>query len=73
MRNQIHELSIDDLDEVSGGILDPGFSPGGPGPVVPGGLFPGGLFPGGLFPGGPGPVVPGGPVFPLAPGSLKGV
>ena len=35
MRNQTYELSIDDLDEVSGGIL---FFPGPlPGPIVPGG------------------------------------
>jgi hypothetical protein len=26
MRNQIHELSMDDLDEVSGGIYTPSFS-----------------------------------------------
>jgi hypothetical protein len=42
MRNQIHdELSIDDLDEVSGGfVILPGpitFPDPGPGPVVPGG------------------------------------
>jgi hypothetical protein len=42
MRNQMHELSIDDLDEVSGGILffpDPGPGsnfPGGPGSGFPG-------------------------------------
>jgi hypothetical protein len=50
MRNQLHELSIDDLDEVSGGILiGPSITPSipipppvlgwllGPGPVIPGG------------------------------------
>jgi hypothetical protein len=71
MRNQIHELSIDDLDEVSGG--------NGPSLDIhncwsyprPGSGF---HFNGDPDPGfSPGSVVPGGPVFPLAPGSLKGV
>jgi hypothetical protein len=54
MRNQLHELSIDDLDEVSGGILiGPSITPSIPiPPPVPGLL-------GGLL--GPGPVIPGGP------------
>jgi bacteriocin-like protein len=42
MRNQIHELSIDDLDQVSGGgfvIL--------PAPITITGLGPGSNFPGG--------------------------
>ena len=39
MRNQPYELSIDDLDEVSGGfvILPAPITFPGPGPVVPGG------------------------------------
>jgi hypothetical protein len=49
MRNQLHELSIDDLAEVSGGIApDPFPFPGFPGPLVPGGHHPGGPRP--VFP-----------------------
>jgi hypothetical protein len=55
MRNQLHELSIDDLDEVSGGILiGPSITPSIPIPPPVLGLIPPGLL-------GPGPVIPGGP------------
>jgi hypothetical protein len=49
MRNQLHELSIDDLDEVSGGILiGPSLTPSIPiPPPVPGLLGPGPVIPGG--------------------------
>ena len=55
MRNQLHELSIDDLDEVSGGILiGPSITPSIPIPPPLAGLL------GELF--GPSPQSPGGPV-----------
>jgi len=55
MRNQLHELSIDDLDEVSGGIAyGPSIAPSIPIPPPIMGLL------GELF--GPSPQIPGGPV-----------
>jgi hypothetical protein len=55
MRNQLHELSTDDLDEVSGGIAyGPSLTPSIPIPPPIMGLL------GGLF--GPSPQIPGGPV-----------
>ena len=55
MRNQLHELSIDDLDEVSGGIAyGPSLTPSIPIPPPVLALL------GGLF--GPSPQIPGGPV-----------
>jgi hypothetical protein len=58
MRNQLHELSIDDLDQVSGGIYF-GVLPSASTPSIP--IPPPVLaLLGGLF--GPSPQTPGGPV-----------
>jgi hypothetical protein len=59
MRNQLHELSIDDLDEVSGGILiGPSITPSIPIPPPVLGLLGGLLGPGPVIPGGPGSIDP---------------
>ena len=59
MRNQLHELSIDDLDQVSGGIYFGSIPPSASTPSIP--IPPPVLaLLGGLF--GPSPQTPGGPV-----------